>query len=163
MHESYIMIRHRTKEDFENAAKQAFSIAGMCRNLGLKPCGGNYKLMHNAIEQHGIDTSHFRGKGWNVNLSFHPTCAKPIEEILVKDSSYQSYKLKNRLLKEGLKERRCECCGLEKWLDSSIPLELHHINGDNKDNRLENLQLLCPNCHALTDSYRGKNNKSGKG
>ena len=163
MHESYIMIRHRTKEEFENAAKQAFSIAGMCRNLGLKPCGGNYKLMHNAIEQHGIDTSHFRGKGWNVGLSFQPTCAKPIKEILVKNSSYQSYKLKNRLLKEGLKERRCECCGLEKWFDSSIPLELHHINGDNKDNRLDNLQLLCPNCHALTDSYRGKNNKSGKG
>lgn len=157
------MIRHRTKEEFENAAKQAFSIAGMCRNLGLKPCGGNYKLMHNAIEQHGIDISHFRGKGWNVGLSFQPTCAKPIKEILVKNSSYQSYKLKNRLLKEGLKEHRCECCGLEKWFDSSIPLELHHINGDNKDNRLENLQLLCPNCHALTDSYRGKNNKSGKG
>ena len=147
------MIRHRTKEEFENAAKQAFSIAGICRNLGLKPCGGNYKLMHNVIEQHRVDISHFRGKGWNVGLSFRPTCAKPIEEILVKNSSYQSYKLKNRLLKEGL----------EEWFDSSIPLELHHINGNNKDNRLENLQLLYPNCHAFTDSYRGKNNKSGKG
>ena len=63
MHESYIMIRHRTKEEFENAAKQAFSIAGMCRNLGLKPCGGNYKLMHNAIEQHGSTYLILEGMG----------------------------------------------------------------------------------------------------
>ena len=157
------MAKNRSKKEFEKAAKEAFSIAGMCRNLGVKPCGGNYRIMHKAIKLYAIDISHFRGKGWNIGLSFKPTGAKPIDEILVKNSSYQSYKLKNRLLKEGLKEHRCECCGLEKWFDSSIPLELHHINGDNKDNRLDNLQLLCPNCHALTDSYRGKNNKSGKG
>jgi len=155
------MAKQRTKEEFECAAKQAFSIAGMCRNLGLKPCGGNYRLMHNAIKKYSIDTSHFRGKGWNIGLVFKPVCAKPIAEILVKGSAFQSYKLKNRILDEGLKEHRCESCGLKTWLNTTIPLDLHHINGDNSDNRLENLQLLCPNCHALTDSYRGKNNKSG--
>lgn len=50
-------------------------------------------------------------------------------------------------------------CGNTEWLDKHIPLELHHINGNHKDNRLSNLQLLCPNCHALTDNYRGKNIK----
>ena len=150
----------RNKEDFELAAKSSLSIAGMCRFLGLKPCGGNYKMMHNAIEQHDIDISHFRGKGWNVGLMFKPSKPQNIEEILVKGSTYQSYKLKLRLFQENLKEKRCECCGRTTWQGFDIPLEVHHINGDNKDNRIENLSILCPNCHALTDSYRGKTNKS---
>ena len=90
-------------------------------------------------------------------LKFNPKSVTDLKEILVKDSFYQSYKLKKRLLKEGFKEQRCECCGLEKWQGMPIPLESHHVNGDNRDNRTENLQLLCPNCHALTDNYRGLN------
>ena len=147
----------RTREEFECAAKEAYSIAGMCRILGVKPSGGNYRIMYNAIEKYSIDISHFTGQGWNVGLAFKPFKEKPISEILVLGSSYQSSKLKRRLLKEGLKSRICECCGLSEWRGVSIPLEVHHVNGNNKDNRLENLQLLCPNCHALTDSYRGKN------
>ncbi|MBR4977846.1 MAG: HNH endonuclease [Bacteroidales bacterium] len=152
----------RTIEDFKDAVAHSFSIAGMCRHLGLRPSGGNYKLMHNAIDKYNLDTRHFRGQGWNVGLNFKPNPAISIDKILVKESTFQSYKLKNRLLNEGLKSHICECCGLKTWQDKQIPLELHHINGDNRDNRLENLQLLCPNCHALTDSYRGKNNKSRK-
>ena len=147
----------RTKAEFEVAALNSFSIAGMCRYLGLKPCGGNYKLMHNAIEMQEIDVSHFKGQGWNTGMKFNPNVPRPLCEILVEHSRYQSFKLKNRLIKEGVKQYICECCGLSSWLNVEIPLELHHINGNNTDNRLENLQLLCPNCHALTDSYRGKN------
>ena len=154
------MATKRSKEEYESAAKSSCSIAGMCRYLGIKPCGGNYRLMHNAISKYNLETSHFRGQGWNIGLNFKPCEAKPIHKILVSDSDFQSYKLKNRLLKEGIKQHRCECCGLTTWQESTIPLELHHINGNNRDNRLENLRLLCPNCHALTDSYRGKNNKS---
>ena len=80
-----------------------------------------------------------------------------MSEILVKDCDYSSYKLAKRLLRVNLKERMCEKCGLELWMGKPIPLELHHINGVHSDNRIENLQLLCPNCHALTDNYRGKN------
>lgn len=83
--------------------------------------------------------------------------ARPLSKILVENSNYQSYKLGKRLLREKLKEYKCELCGNIEWLGKPIPLELHHINGINTDNRLENLQLLCPNCHALTDNYRGKN------
>ena len=67
-----------------------------------------------------------------------------------------SYKLKKRILRDKLKPLKCEACGLEKWNGVDIPLELHHINGDNKDNSFENLKLLCPNCHALTDNYRNR-------
>ena len=115
------------------------------------------------IAEYNIDTSHFRGQGWNVGLKFKPTHAKSLSEILVNGSSFQSYKLKNRLFKECLKEKRCENCGRTTWLGHEIPLEIHHKNGDSRDNRLENLEILCPNCHALTDSYRGKNNKSATG
>ena len=151
------MSTKRTKEEYISAAKNASSIAGLCRNLGLKPCGGNYKLMHDAILRFNIDTTHFSGQGWNRNLTFKPFVAKPISDILINGSTYQSYKLKNRLIKEGIKSHKCEQCGLTMWQDKEIPLELHHVNGNNRDNRLENLMLLCPNCHALTDSYRGKN------
>lgn len=150
---------NRNKEELEKAARESFSIAAMCRYFDLKPCGGNYRTMHTAIEKFNIDTSHFRGQGWNIGLGFKPFEQKPLSEILVKDSTYQSHKLKQRLIKERIKPPLCERCGLNKWLGQTIPLELHHINGDNKDNRLENLQLLCSNCHAQTDNYRGRNVK----
>ena len=147
----------RTKAEFEDAIRNSHSIASVCRYLGLKPAGGNYRIIHQAIEAYKLDTSHFTGQGWNVGLKFKPKKVIKIGEVLVKDSTYQSYKLKNRLLREGLKERKCECCGLAEWQGMPIPLELHHINGDNKDHRMENLQMLCPNCHALTETYRGRN------
>ena len=98
------------------------------------------------------------GKGWNVGLKFIPKQKQSLSEILVEHSTFIStYKLKLRLFKEGLKEKRCECCGLHMWQGREIPLELHHINGIKDDLRLENLQILCPNCHAMTDNYRGRN------
>ena len=66
-------------------------------------------------------------------------------------------KLRQRLIKEGLKLHQCESCLCETWMGQPIPLELDHINGDRWDSRLENLRLLCPNCHAQTDTYRGRN------
>ncbi len=64
-----------------------------------------------------------------------------------------------RLFKEGIKKEQCENCNNTHWLNKKIPLELDHINGNNTDNRIENLRILCPNCHALTLTYRGKNKK----
>ena len=147
----------RTKATYEEAISKSFSIASVCRYLGMKPTGGNYRIIHNAIEEYGLNTSHFTGQDWNAGMKFRPKKVTNINDILIENSSYQSYKPKNRLLKDGLKERRCECCGLVEWQGKSIPLELHHQNGNNKDHRPENLQLLCPNCHALTDTYRGRN------
>lgn len=84
----------------------------------------------------------------------------PLLEILDgKHPSYQTYKLKNRLIKEGLKQNKCECCGIEGWNGKQLMCELDHINGISTDHRIENLQILCPNCHSQTDTFRAKNIK----
>lgn len=149
--------RKWTDDQLKLAVSNNKSIAGVIRDLGLKPAGGNYNTVNQKIKELNLDISHFTGKGWNVGLKFKPNKAKPLSEILVKDSNYQSYKLVKRLLSEEVKERKCECCNRTTWNNNPIPIELHHINGDHHDNRIENLQILCPNCHAQTGSYRGKN------
>lgn len=147
---------YRSKEEYEIAVKNSLSIADVCRYLGIKPIGGNYKTVNNAILEYGIDISHFTGRGWNIGLKFNPNPSIPTDDLLINDSNYNSYKLKNRLLRDGYKKHICEKCKRTEWEGEPIPLELHHINGNNRDNRIENLQLLCPNCHAQTDNYRGR-------
>lgn len=83
-----------------------------------------------------------------------------LEDILAnKYESYPTSKLHYRLIKEGYKEHKCECCGLTEWLGNPIPLELHHIDGNNHNHNLDNLKLLCPNCHSMTDNFKSKNIK----
>ena len=65
--------------------------------------------------------------------------------------------LKLRLISEGLKENRCEACGLTEWRGQPLSMQLHHVNGRRKDNRLENIAFLCPNCHAQTENWSGRN------
>lgn len=84
---------------------------------------------------------------------------KTVIEYL-KGGNISSYVLKNKLLNEGYKEHKCENCNQSEWLNNPIPLELHHIDGNHYNNDLNNIQVLCPNCHALTENYRGKNVKS---
>jgi len=88
---------------------------------------------------------------------------KPAIDYLYKGSTITTHSLKLKLIRDGIKFAECESCHASNWLDGSLPLELHHINGDRHDNRLENLRLLCPNCHALTDNHAGKAHKLLKG
>ena len=83
----------------------------------------------------------------------------PLEEIIFKNSypNYQTYKLKQRLLEEGIKSNNCEICGIVEWNGNSINMELHHIDGNRTNHLLENLKRICPNCHSQTNNYRAKN------
>lgn len=80
--------------------------------------------------------------------------------FLNKNSSISSNQLKLKLLREGYFEHKCSKCELTEWMGKRIPIELEHIDGDNTNNELSNLCMLCPNCHAQTDTYKGKNKKS---
>jgi hypothetical protein len=150
-----------TEEQIKNAVQQSLSIANVCRVLGIRPCGGNYKTLHHKIKTWNIDTSHFTGQGWNIGLKFNPNPKQPLSEILIENSSYVTgTKLKKRLINEGVKKNICEICNLNSWMGKPLILELNHINGNNLDHRLENLQILCPNCHSQTSTHRGKNKLS---
>lgn len=83
-----------------------------------------------------------------------------LDEILVKDSKYTNMSsLKKRVLKSNLIEYKCAICGISEWMNKELILQLDHINGDNRDNRISNLRLLCPNCHSQTETYCRKNKK----
>jgi transposase-like protein len=88
--------------------------------------------------------------------------AIPMDTILVSGRRRNRNHVKLRLVQAGLKELRCERCGLTEWQGRAVSLELHHVNGDGLDNRLENLLLLCPNCHSQTDTWGGRNAGRGR-
>lgn len=134
-------------------------MAQVIKALGLKVGGSVYPMLRSHIERLGLDTSHFTGQGWTKGRR-NPVNRKPrpLSEILVQNSDCRStHELRLRLLREGVKSHRCEVCGLTEWNGHMIPLQLDHVNGDRSDNRIENLRILCPNCHAQTDNWCGKN------
>lgn len=148
-----------TREQLQEAVNSSLSIAQVCRKLGILASGGNYKTINDKLQTWQIGTSHFTGMGWNTGENFRSFSKKyRLEEILIENSPYMgSNSLKKRLITEDILEYECAGCGISLWLDKPLVLELDHINGNNKDNRLENLRLLCPNCHSQTHTFRGKN------
>ena len=124
--------------------------ASMSRELDCKPETLNRYLTKWGIEYKGNPS----GKGTKKNRS-----KWTLVEYLEKSVDIQTNKVRAKLLEEGYKEHKCECCGMTTWMDKPIPLEVHHKDGDRHNNTLENYELLCPNCHAFTDSYRGKNSR----
>lgn len=135
--------------------KNCHSKADFCRALDLEPKGGNYRIIDNLISKHNLETF-FKNEPWNKGKCYRNKIYS-LEEILIENSPHRNtYSLRERLIRAGLKEHKCEICGY------SERIELHHINGNSSDNRLENLQILCPNCHAKTDNYRVKNSEGYK-
>lgn len=134
------------------------------RKLGLREAGGNYSQLSRYIEKYAINTAHFSGRGWSKGKIIPRTPILDLSEILIKGSTFQSNKLKYRLFAAGLKKPLCEECGwCTQSIDGRLPIELDHINGDRNDNRLENLRILCPNCHSLKPTHRGSNIRRRRG
>lgn len=156
--------REKAKQEYEelvcSLVKECDNINQVCKALGKRGTNTNFRLIKDIIEKYKLDISHF-----NIDYTKRYKIRKyTIEEIFCENSNFKTNsELKKYLLKNNFKEYRCECCGETEWMGKPIPLQTHHINGNNTDNRIENLQLLCPNCHAITDTYCGRNiNKNSK-
>lgn len=145
-----------TKELLEENVKDCYSFAELCRRLGLKPEGSNPKTLRKKMEEFNVDYSHFTGQAWSKNPS-NPVYKGKYLPNLCEHSSLSTANAKNLVYRLGLKENKCERCGISEWQGEPLVCELHHINGDSTDNRIENLQILCPNCHSQTDNFRSKN------
>lgn len=147
-------------ESLRSAVKVSKSLRQVICSLGLIPAGGNYAQIKKFIKQYSLSTKHFTGQAWNKGMRGIGKPLIPLSEILVENSTFQSYKLKKRLFDERIKKPKCEICGWsKKTKDGRLPLELDHINGDRQDNRLKNLRILCPNCHSLQSTHRGLNRR----
>ncbi|MGW3951396.1 HNH endonuclease [Streptomyces sp. NPDC004752] len=145
-----------TREILQAAVSASSTMSEVLRHLGIDVVGGHHTHISRRIKAYDINTSHFRvPKRGDVRRHRAP------EGLLVKQSAanarrMQSSRLKRALLKHGIEER-CAMCGMAPvWLGEPLPLEVDHIDGDWRNNEIQNLRLLCPNCHSTTDSYRGR-------
>jgi hypothetical protein len=152
------------------------SVREVQQKLGYKESGGIHKFLKIKFELYGIDTSHFHGQGWSrgstretdtrVELNTRKR-ERASESIFRKGSQVGGGSLLRRLVKQGDKSYKCENCGISSWGGVAIRLQIHHKNGDNTDNRKDNLTILCPNCHSQTDTFsrsdsRNVNTKSSE-
>ncbi|MEU6117955.1 HNH endonuclease signature motif containing protein [Streptomyces sp. NPDC047117] len=147
-----------TKAALEPAVAASTSMYEVLRHLGLDPVGGHHTHISRRIRALGIDTSHFDDKPSGADARQR----RAREQLLRKEGPAQAPRVPARRLRRALlahgTDERCALCGIgPTWQNQPLPLEVDHINSDWRDNRLENLRFLCPNCHSTTDSYRGRN------
>lgn len=141
-----------TTELLTSIIKNSCNWREVCEKLGIKPATGSQTYIKNRSIKDNIDFSHFNKDVWNKGKKF-PT--KDIEKFLALNGPFiKSHDLKLRLIKCGKKLNCCEICKLTEWMNEPIVLELDHINSNHYDNRIENLQILCSNCHAIETRKR---------
>lgn len=155
-------LRKYDKEWLEELCKNSYSYAEVLQKAGRKQAGGNQSILKKKIEEFDIDISHFTGQRWQQSPNQKDNKVSrekyEIEEIFVKNSPVSQKVMRGYVERHQLLDYHCQNCGCDgKWQDGEISLEIDHIDGDNTNNQLSNLRYLCPNCHALTETYRGKN------
>ena len=143
-----------TRQEIEQFVKESFSYAQLAKRIGYDDTSKNgsaYRVVHEMIDILNLDISHFKCQGWNKdNFDYSRfTYGKKIKSANAVEAII------------ALRGHKCEVCGLTQWMHKPIPLEVHHIDGDELNSELDNLLLICPNCHALTDNYRGRNINKG--
>lgn len=152
--------RKYTETQFVDAVKNSFSIAEVLRALNLAYAGGSYKTFYATVKILNLDISHFKGKGYLKNKKNIWIFKIPLENILVFNSTYtNTSSLRRRLIKENIFKNECSKCKIINWEGQKLSLHLDHVDGNNTNNLIENLRLLCPNCHSLTATYCGRNKK----
>lgn len=140
-------------EKFAECIKTSFSIAEVLRKLDLRTSSANYKTIRKYIKEQNLDTTHFDPYAYRWEKGSKEI---PLEQCLVENSRLSSFAIKRKLFKHGLKKEVCEICGiLDKWNGKKLNLQLDHINGIPNDHRIENLRIVCPNCHSQTETFSG--------
>ncbi len=148
------------KEELQNIFNNSNSKSEILIKLGFNSFNGNHRILNKRIIEDNIDISILENRRKSTKSGLAKMCKKDSKDIFVENSKYNTgTHIKNRLINEGFIEYKCENCGIKEWDGKPISLQLDHINGINNDNRIENLRLLCPNCHSQTKTFSGKKNK----
>ncbi len=151
---NYALWRKFTIEELQEIVASSKSNREVSRKLGYKNAGGGtMQSINRMYKEYNLDTSHFTGQGWMKGNHCYDT-------FTTNSTKKNGKTTRNALI--DLRGQKCEQCGLTEWLNQPINLEVHHINGDRTDNRLENLQLLCPNCHSYTPNFTKPGDKRQK-
>ncbi len=155
-------IRAILRDELVRLSAQSSSVAQVLARLGLPLEGGCHRAMAARLRELEIDTGHFQGRGWSRGhtRATHPSVDRvarkgsfPDEAVFVENGpALNGPAIVKRLLAKGW-VHCCATCGISSWRDQPLVLHLDHINGTHNDHRLENLRLLCPNCHSQTDTY----------
>ena len=138
------------KDEFVKVCNEELSMARAAVKLGI-----HFNTFKRYAVKYGVYNPNQSGKGMTKKDNGSKI---PISEILNgKHPQYQTNKLRIRLIKEGIKKEECELCGIEDWLGKRLAFELDHIDGNSSNHSLNNLRIICPNCHSQTETYRAKN------
>ena len=162
---------HVDKNKLDLIIKESYSYAEVLKKLGLKQSGSMQSRIKKEINDLSLNVSHFTGQSWRRNKNSYQDLRIKNKysnnEVFSEHSCVSNAVVKNRLMSNPSFEHKCELCSTKEWYDpfesktKPVNLELDHINGNERDNRKENLRLICSNCHSFTPTYKGRNINKG--